>query len=80
MAYKEKTKASEDLKSLEKLETKSIPGIKMEIINMGINFEDMVKTFKDELNKTNKESHEIASNSYFWAGVTALISIVISLL
>ncbi|MFZ3054538.1 MAG: hypothetical protein WA091_00950 [Minisyncoccales bacterium] len=80
MSYKEKTKAKENLKSLEKLESKAIPGIEIQVTTKGIDFDEMLKIFKDELNKTNKESHEIASTSYFWAGVTALASIITSLL
>lgn len=76
MAWKEKKKAENNLESLEKFQ--SFSGVTA--IIAGINFKEIIEVFKDELNGTNKESHSIASASYFWAAIAALASFVLSLL
>ncbi|MBU4348417.1 hypothetical protein KJ671_02905 [Patescibacteria group bacterium] len=76
MAWREWRKAMANLESLESL--KPLSAGKVEIL--GINFTEMLNKFKNELNQSNKESHKLAATSYFLAGLTALVSFIISLL
>ena len=71
MAWKEQKKSKQALESLRQANF-SFGSMKL----MNINFEDFAK----ELNKSNQESHKIATTSYFLAGLTALVSFIISLL
>lgn len=76
MAWKEWRKSKRDLGTLGDINPSSFG--KVEIL--GVNFSEMLNKFKNEINRSNKESHEIAKTSYFLAGLTALASFIISLL
>lgn len=71
--WKKSEKTSDDLESMQPL-----PIGRVQIL--GIDFAEMLKNFKKELNKSTQESHRIATISYFLAGLTALASCIISLL
>lgn len=76
MAWHEWRKSGKKLQALD-----AISPLKGGQVNiLGVNFAEMLEKFKDELNKSNRESHTIAATSYLLAGLAALASFIISLL
>ena len=77
MAYREWKKSKQLLDSLKSAFFNNPQlGLSSTIQFMGVSFESFAK----ELQKSNQESHRIAATSYFLAGLTALASLIISLL
>ena len=77
MAWKELQKSKKPLESL-KTSFLNNPsnGIKATVIMGGVD----LGSFSKELEKSNQESHKIASISYSLAGLTAIASLILSLL
>lgn len=76
MGWREHQKSKKGMEGLENLK----PMVTGQVKILGIDFADMLGRFKDGLNQSNKESHKIATTSYFLAGLVALASFIISLL
>lgn len=71
MSFRECKKWKQPLRSLQ-----STPFPNGKIVLQGVNFADFAK----ELEKSNQESHKIAATAYLLAGVTALLSAVLSVI
>ncbi|MDP3051925.1 MAG: hypothetical protein Q8N42_00260 [bacterium] len=76
MVWKEWRKSRRDLETLGDMNPSSFGQVKI----LGVDFSEMLNKFKNEINRSSKESHKIATTSYFLAGLTALASFIISLL
>lgn len=74
MAWRERKKSGENIKSLETIQPLTIG----QVLILGIDFTEVIKKFKNELNNFTQESHRVAAQSYFLAGLTALVSFIIS--
>lgn len=49
------------------------------VVILGVDFSEVFESLKEVINKSNQESHKIATTSYFLAGLTALASLIVSL-
>ena len=76
MSWKEYRKSRRDLETLCDINPSPFGQVKI----LGVDFSGMLNKFKNEINQSNKESHKIATTSYFLAGLTALASFIILLL
>ncbi|MDO8452244.1 MAG: hypothetical protein Q7S79_00675 [bacterium] len=75
MAWRERQKAKQPMESLRSSVFKDPnAGVSVKISMAGIDFE----SFVNELEKANQESHQIAATAYLLAGVTAVVSFMLS--
>ena len=74
-AYRHHIKSRQPIQSLEVLQPMAIDSVEI----LGVDFGKLVDTFRQELNQANQESHRIARNSFILAAITALISLIISI-
>ena len=77
MSWKEYGKSNDNLKSLEKFNVKKEGGSRFDA---GFSPGEAFYAMREEFNKANKESHRISAQSFLAAGLTALLSFILSFL
>ena len=76
MSWKERSASTAKLESLEQFNVRQQGGTRFDA---GFSPGEAFYALREELNNSDRESHRIAAKSYFAAGLTALVSSLLSL-